>query len=181
MTDEIKPETLESATEVISPPSDADESPSSDEERLGALTRERDEYEDLLLRKTAEFDNFRKRVERERQAVNESAAVDLITELLPLVDDLERALMTETNDSENVTAYRTGVNLIHKQLLGVLAKYGVSPIDTSGQQFDPHYHEAVAHEVNENHREGEIIDEVRRGYMSRGRLLRPAMVRVAKA
>jgi molecular chaperone GrpE len=181
MTDETRPETLESETEVIPPPSDADESPSSNEERLSELTRERDEYEDLLLRKTAEFDNFRKRVERERQAINESAAVDLITELLPLVDDLERALMSETNNSENVTAYRAGVNLIHKQLLGVLAKHGVSPIDTSGQQFDPHYHEAVAHEVNENHSEGEIIDEVRRGYMSRGRLLRPAMVRVAKA
>ena len=88
--------------------------------------------------------------------------------------------MSEAN-AESTTAYRAGVNLIHKQLLVVLAKHGVSPIDTSGQQFDPHYHEAVAYEVNEKHSEGEIIDEVRRGYMSRGRLLRPAMVRVAKA
>ena len=180
MTDDTRPETLESTTEVIPPPSDTDESRSSTDERLSELTRERDEYEDLLLRKTAEFDNFRKRVERERKSVNESAAVDLITELLPLIDDLERALMSEAN-AESTTAYRAGVNLIHKQLLVVLAKHGVSPIDTSGQQFDPHYHEAVAYEVNEKHSEGEIIDEVRRGYMSRGRLLRPAMVRVAKA
>ena len=180
MTDDTRPETLESVTEVIPPPSDTDESRSSTDGRLSGLTRERDEYEDLLLRKTAEFDNFRKRVERERKSVNESAAVDLITELLPLIDDLERALMSEAT-AESATAYRAGVNLIHKQLLGVLAKHGVSPIDTSGQQFDPHYHEAVAYEVNENHSEGEIIDEVRRGYMSRGRLLRPAMVRVAKA
>ena len=181
MTDDTRPETLKSATEVIPPPSDTDESRSSTDERLSELTRERDEYEDLLLRKTAEFDNFRKRVERERKSVNESAAVDLITELLPLIDDLERALMSEAN-AESATAYRAGVNLIHKQLLGVLAKHGVSPINnTSGQQFDPHYHEAVAYEVNEKHSEGEIIDDVRRGYMSRGRLLRPAMVRVAKA
>lgn len=180
MTDDTRPETLESATEVIPPPSDTDESRSSTDERLSELTRERDEYEDLLLRKTADFDNFQKRVERERKSVNESAAVDLITELLPLIDDLERALMSEAN-AGSATAYRVGVNLIHKQLLGVLAKRGVSPIDTSGEQFDPHYHEAMAYEVNEKHSEGEIIDEVRRGYMSRGRLLRPAMVRVAKA
>lgn len=180
MTDDTRPETLESATEVIPPPSDTDGSRSSTDERLSELTRERDEYEDLLLRKTADFDNFQKRVERERKSVNESAAVDLITELLPLIDDLERALMSEAN-AGSATAYRAGVNLIHKQLLGVLAKRGVSPIDTSGEQFDPHYHEAMAYEVNEKHSEGEIIDEVRRGYMSRGRLLRPAMVRVAKA
>ena len=180
MTDDTRPETLKSATQVIPPPSDTDESRSSTDERLSELTRERDEYEDLLLRKTADFDNFQKRVERERKFVNESAAVDLITELLPLIDDLERALMSEAN-AESATAYRAGVNLIHKQLLGVLAKRGVSPIDTSGEQFDPHYHEAMAYEVNEKHSEGEIIDEVRRGYMSRGRLLRPAMVRVAKA
>lgn len=180
MTDDNRPETLESATEVIPPPSDTDGSRSSTDERLSELTRERDEYEDLLLRKTADFDNFQKRVERERKSVNESAAVDLITELLPLIDDLERALMSEAN-AGSATAYRAGVNLIHKQLLGVLAKRGVSPIDTSGEQFDPHYHEAMAYEVNEKHSEGEIIDEVRRGYMSRGRLLRPAMVRVAKA
>ena len=180
MTDDTRPETLESATEVIPPPSDTDESRSSTDERLSELTRERDECKDLLLRKTADFDNFQKRVERERKSVNESAAVDLITELLPLIDDLERALMSEAN-AESATAYRAGVNLIHKQLLGVLAKRGVSPIDTSGEQFDPHYHEAMAYEVNEKHSEGEIIDEVRRGYMSRGRLLRPTMVRVAKA
>lgn len=180
MTDDTRPETLESAIEVIPPPSDTDESRSSTDERLSELTRERDEYEDLLLRKTADFDNFQKRVERERKSINESAAVDLITELLPLIDDLERALMSEAN-AGSATAYRAGVNLIHKQLLGVLAKRGVSPIDTSGEQFDPHYHEAMAYEVNEKHSEGEIIDEVRRGYMSRGRLLRPAMVRVAKA
>ena len=97
MTDDNRPETLESATEVIPPPSDTDGSRSSTDERLSELTRERDEYEDLLLRKTADFDNFQKRVERERKSVNESAAVDLITELLPLIDDLERALMSEAN------------------------------------------------------------------------------------
>ena len=141
--------------------------------------RQRDEYYDLLLRKTAEFDNFRKRIERERQAVSESAAADLIAELLPLVDDLERALRTEAA-GESAQAYRRGVELIHRQLLELLRKRGVRPIVAEGTDFDPHYHQAVSHEPAEDRREGEVIEEFRRGYMLGDRLLRPAMVKVAK-
>ena len=141
--------------------------------------RKRDEYYDLLLRKTAEFDNFRTRTERERQAVTEAAAADLIGELLPLVDDLERALQVEAAD-ESAEAYRRGVELIHRQLLEVLRKRGVRPIEALGADFDPYYHQAVSHEPAEGRREGEVIEEFRRGYMLGDRLLRPAMVRVAK-
>ena len=144
------------------------------------IARERDEYRDLLLRKTAELDNYRKRVERERAAADEAAAADLITELLPLLDNLERALGTDM-DTATAAAYRTGVELIHKQLLDLLAKRRVVPIDTAGRDFDPHFHQAVAHEVSGEHADGQIIAELRRGYMLAERLLRPAMVRVAKA
>jgi molecular chaperone GrpE len=145
----------------------------------GELQRQRDEYYDRLLRKTAEFDNYRKRIDRERQQVTEAAAADLIAELLPLVDDLERALKADAGDS-GVDAYRRGVELIHKQLVELLRKRGVRPIDAVGADFDPHYHQAVAHEHVEGRRDGEVTEEFRRGYMLGDRLLRPAMVKVAK-
>jgi len=143
------------------------------------VQKQRDEYYDLLLRKSAEFDNYRKRVERDRQSMIESAAAGLIEDLLPLVDDLERALTAETGTA-GAEAYRQGVELIHRQLLETLRKRGVRAIDAVGAQFDPHYHQAVIHEVAEGHREGEVIEELRRGYMLGDRLLRASMVKVAK-
>jgi molecular chaperone GrpE len=143
------------------------------------LQRQRDDYYDRLLRKTAEFDNYRKRTDRERLQLSEAAAADLLTELLPLVDDLERALKADAG-SDAVESIRKGVELIHKQLLDVLRKRGVKPIEALGADFDPHYHMAVAHEPADGRREGEVIEEFRRGYMLGDRLLRPAMVKVAK-
>jgi molecular chaperone GrpE len=143
------------------------------------LQRQRDEFKDLLLRKTAEFDNFRKRIERERQAVSESAAADLLAELLPLLDDLERALKAEAGP-EGAEVYRRGVEMIHRQLSEILRKRGVRPIEAIGTDFDPYYHQAVAHEPAAGHRDGEIVEEFRRGYMLGDRLLRPSMVKVAK-
>ena len=153
-----------------------DESSTPDTE----AARQRDEYKDLLLRKTAEFENFRKRTERERQSLAEAAAADLLQELLPLVDDLERALQAEAT-SEAANAYRRGVEIIHRQLSETLRKRGVRPIEALGADFDPHFHQAVSHEPAVGHREGEIVEEFRRGYMLGERLLRPAMVKVAKA
>ena len=141
--------------------------------------RQRDEYKDLLLRKTAEFDNFRKRTERERQSLSEAAAADLLRELLPLVDDLERALQADAG-SEGADAYRRGVELIYRHMTELLRKRGVRPIEARGADFDPHYHQAVSHEPAEGYREGEVIEEFRRGYMLGDRLLRPSMVKVAK-
>jgi molecular chaperone GrpE len=140
------------------------------------LKKERDDYYDRLLRKTAEFDNYRKRTDRERQQLSEAAAADLLQELLPLVDDMERALQAEGSDA----VIRKGVELIHKQLLDILRKRGVRPIEVLGADFDPHYHLAVAHDAADGRREGEVIEEFRRGYMLGDRLLRPAMVKVAK-
>ncbi|MEP6915429.1 MAG: nucleotide exchange factor GrpE [Acidobacteriota bacterium] len=143
------------------------------------LQRERDEFYELLLRKSAEFDNFRKRVERERQAQAESAAANLIEELLPLMDDLERALKAEAGTDAG-EAYRRGVELIHRQLGDILRKRGVRPVEALGQDFDPHYHQSVSHEAVEGKRDGEIIEEFRRGYLLGDRLLRPSMVKVAQ-
>ena len=142
------------------------------------VQRERDEFKDLLLRKSAEFDNYRKRVERDRQAVSDAAAASMIEELLPLVDDLERAL--KAGAASDVASYRRGVQLILDKLNDILRKRGVRPIEVLGADFDPYYHQAVAHEHAEGKHEGEIIEEFRRGYMLGDRLLRPSMVKVAK-
>jgi len=160
----------------------ADEGPDAPPETASPeeLARQRDDCHDRLLRMTAEFDNFRKRIERERRDLAEAAGADLITDLLPVLDDLERALQVPATTDE-AAAYRRGFEIIHKQWLDALSKRGVAPIEAVGQEFDPRYHEAIAHEASDTHRDGEVIGEVRRGYMLRDRLLRAAMVRVAKA
>jgi molecular chaperone GrpE len=143
------------------------------------LQRERDDYQDRWLRKTAEFENYRKRVERERREQADQSVIDLLLDVLLVVDDFDLALTVNSDDS--AAAYRKGVELIHAKLQDVLRKYGVRPIEALGTDFDPNVHQAVLHEVSPEHREGEVIGELRRGYTIGERLLRPAMVRVAKS
>ena len=155
--------------------------PSSDPpvsiDRIADLERERDDYHDRWLRKTAEFDNYRKRVERERRDHADAVAEGVLSDLLPLVDDLERALQTPA--APEAQAYRTGVELIHKQMVDLLRKRGVTTIDTTDADFDPRVHQAVTQEQSDRHRDGQVMEELRRGYMLGDRLLRPAMVKVA--
>jgi molecular chaperone GrpE len=145
----------------------------------GTLKRERDDYYDRLLRKTAEFDNYRRRVERERREQADQSVVDLLEDLLLVVDDFDLALTVEPG--EGAGAYRKGIELIHAKLHDMLKKKGVRPIESLGADFDPNVHQAVVHEPSPGHRENEVIGEMRRGYTLGGRLLRPAMVKVAKA
>jgi molecular chaperone GrpE len=153
--------------------------PVAGSDEASALQRQRDEYYDLLLRKTAEFDNYRKRIDRERLTLAEATAASVVEELLPLMDDLERALQADPG-TEGAEAYRRGVELIHRQLGEILRKRGLVAIEAVGTDFDPHLHQAVAYDAVEGRRDGEIIDELRRGYRLGDRLLRPSMVRVAK-
>ena len=149
---------------------------------VSELQRERDELLDRLLRKTAEFDNYRKRIDRERREQADQAVTDLLDELLLVVDDFDRALTVDApGDDVGGGAYRKGVELIHAKLNDLLRKRGVRPIETLGMDFDPNLHQAVIHESSPNHREGEVIGELRRGYLIGDRLLRPATVKVAKA
>jgi molecular chaperone GrpE len=146
---------------------------------LDALRRERDENYDRLLRKTAEFDNYRKRVERERREQADRAVTGILEDLLAVVDDFERALAVEPG--EGAAAYRKGVELIYSKLQELLRRQGVKPIEALGADFDPNLHQAVMHEPADGYRDGEVIDELRKGYMLNDRLLRPSMVKVAKA
>lgn len=156
---------------------DSREESASDD--LAQLRRERDELKDRLLRTAAEFDNYRKRTDRERTAVNENITAGVLEEFLPLVDDLERALRAEAGDA-GPEAYRQGVELILKGIEELLRRRGVKPIEAVGADFDPNYHQAVSYEPAEGHRDGEIVEEFRRGYTIGDRLLRPSMVKVAK-
>ncbi len=143
---------------------------------LEELRRERDALQDRLLRTAAEFDNYRKRMDRERRDLAEYAGGEAIKDLFPIIDNLDRALQAPAQDDP----LRKGVELIHKQMLEILRKRGVTPIEALGADFDPNVHEAVTQEESAQHREGEVMEELQRGYKVGDRLLRPAMVKVAK-
>jgi molecular chaperone GrpE len=152
------------------------------EGQLAAITAERDQLvaekadlQDRLLRARAEFDNARRRAERERSDFLQFAAMDLVRDILPVLDDFERALKVETADKE----YAKGVELIYNRLSETLKKMGLEPVDTTGQKFDPNLHQAVERVENHDAEDQTILGEFQRGYNFRGKLLRPAMVRVA--
>ena len=150
----------------------------ADESPVDALRREKDALQDRLLRLAAEFDNYRKRVDRDRRDQADAAVADALEDLFPIMDNLDRALQAPAG--EDVDAYRKGVELIHKQMSDLLRKRGVKAIEAVGADFDPNYHQAVVQEVSADHREGEVMEELRRGYVLGDRLLRPAMVKVAR-
>ncbi|HWB86652.1 MAG TPA: nucleotide exchange factor GrpE [Bryobacteraceae bacterium] len=152
------------------------------EGRLAALAAERDqlvtekaELHDLLLRTRAEFDNARRRVERERSEFLQFAAMELVRDLLPVLDDFERALKVESADKE----YAKGVELIYQRLYDTLKKLGLEPIESKGKPFDPNRHQAVERVQTKDAEDQTVLDEFQRGYNFKGRLLRPAMVKVA--
>src|SRR5262245_36427574 len=167
------------ADEPLTDAEEAPAAPAAPDAALAELQRERDDYYDRLLRKSAEFDNYRKRVERERREQGDQAVNNLLEELLLVVDDFDRALTVDAG--EGGASYRKGIELIHAKLNDLLRKHGVRPIDAVGADFDPNLHQAVVHEESNEHRDGEVIAELRKGYTIGDRLLRPAMVKVAKA
>jgi molecular chaperone GrpE len=142
------------------------------------LRKDRDGLHDRLLRQAAEFDNYRKRVERDRRDSAQFAAVDLVQDLLPVIDDFERALQIEAPGAES---YRQGLEIIHRALMDMLRKRGVTPIEAVGTDFDPQVHQAVAYEDAPDRRDGEVMEQFTRGYRLGDKLIRPAMVKVAKA
>src|SRR5215469_1469177 len=140
------------------------------------LRAERDSLLDRLARMQAEFDNARKRAAKEQQEYRDYALVDAIKTLIPVLDSFERALQASPEKSE----FHVGVELIHKQLQDALAKIGMRPISAKGEQFDPRFHEAVEMVDTEDARDHQVLEELQRGYKLKDRLLRPAMVKVAR-
>jgi molecular chaperone GrpE len=154
------------------------------ETELKKLADERHELNDRLARRQADFENYRKRTERERTEAYNRATGDVVGRLLPVLDNLRRALDAEgsfeSGESAEFVHFLRGVELIEKQLAGVLEGLGVEPVPTVGQRFDPHIHEAVVTEETDEFEPDTVMEEMRRGYRLGDKLIRPAMVKVSK-
>lgn len=144
--------------------------------RLEEALREKDGFYDRLLRKQAEFDNYRKRMERERDESGASAAREVLKRLLPVLDNMERALRTSEGSTDPL---RRGIEMVHQQFLDLLKKEGIRPIDALGSCFDPRLHEAVEVLDVAGFEADVILEEMQKGYTWNDRLLRPALVKVS--
>ncbi len=148
---------------------------------LESVRKERDEYYDLLLRKQAEFDNYRKRTLKDREEARVAALTEMSKELLPVLDAAEKgltALAADTGDPR-LAGYRQGYELLLRNMRNVLERFGVKELPAVGEKFDPSVHEAVLTEATDEHEEGRVLEEYRKGYTISDRLLRPAQVKVA--
>jgi molecular chaperone GrpE len=146
-------------------------------EEIAKLRGDVDELQQLLIRRQADFENYRKRVERDRHEEGRRGVERLITELIPVLDVFDRALQGH-DDSAN-DEYRQGMSLIRKQLWDVLTRHGVTRIDAGGKMFDPHFHQAIERVESKDYPDGSVTDVFQDGYLFHGRVLRPAIVRVA--
>ena len=140
-----------------------------------ALLQEKAELQSLLLRRQADYENSRRRAEKERMEHAEYAAMDAVKAFLPILDDFERALGVETTDKD----YARGIELIYQRTLDTLKKLGLEPMETQGAVFDPNIHHAIEMVTTEEAADQTVLGEFQRGYHFKGKLLRPALVRVA--
>lgn len=147
--------------------------------QINGLIAEKASLYDRLLRGQAEFENYRKRVERERSEIYQRGRDDVLLQFLPVVDNFERALSSLETSEGDEQALRHGVELIHKQFKDALSKFGLETVEAVGHVFDPHVHEAVTTEATDKHEENTVIEEFQRGYRIGDRVLRPAKVKVA--
>jgi molecular chaperone GrpE len=179
---EAPEETVPSVVEAAPTTTDASENQAADAgeaSELERLQREASEMRELAQRKQAEFENYRKRMERERMDLARYAGADVVKEVLPVLDNLERALRAAGGASED--QLRDGVAIIHRQLQEILSRLGLTEVPSQGKPFDPHVHEAVSQIETEDQTEGTVLEVFQKGYLFKDRLLRPAMVSVARA
>lgn len=184
----MDPEPMEAAEEAEGASAEASETvaarpdPQAElQSQIDTLAQEKIALYDQLLRRQAEFENYRKRVDRERTESHHKARADLLVELLPVVDNFERALASLQTSGADAAGLRHGVELIHRQFKDALTKFGLQPVEALGQAFDPNLHEAVTIEPTDEHKENTVIEEFERGYKLGDRLLRPAKVKVASS
>ena len=174
--EEVGPE-KELSREAASATDETGEQAVSAESDSDLLRAEVERMREMYLRKLAEFDNYRKRTERERDEFKNTATEDVIRELLPVIDNFERALQ-HAGDSDP-ESFRQGVEMISRQLVDLLQKEGLEEVDPKGGPFDPELHEAVDRVENSEHEPGTVVSVLVKGYTLHGRLVRPAMVSVA--
>lgn len=172
----VKVKNAEGSAQAEEGPAAAEES-AQGEAQMKKLSGELDDLRQTLLRRQADFDNYRKRVEKERAEDSKRATARVIESLIPIVDSFEHALAAHKDDE--YAGYRKGFELIYKQLLDSFAKLGVERIEPLGQPFDPHMHQAMDRTETTEHADGTILEVFQPVYVYHGRVLRPAMVRVA--
>jgi molecular chaperone GrpE len=144
---------------------------------LAKLRAEKEELTQTLVRRQADFENFKKRIERDRQEEARRGVERMITDLIPVLDGFDRAL--QSHEDPSYEEYRKGVILIRKQLWDALARHGVQKVDAAGKMFDPHVHQAIERIESRDYPDGSIVEVLQDGYVFYGRVLRPAIVRVA--
>ncbi|WP_245850667.1 nucleotide exchange factor GrpE [Paenibacillus herberti] len=185
------PETVDQATaaasgEPLEAVQDASQSVDSEDQaseneedpRYAELVRQAEDNQQRFLRAQADFDNFRRRTQKEKEELGQYASSKLLTQLLPIVDNFERAMAAAsgTGDSESLAK---GVDMIFRQLQGVLEQEGLKAMDTVGQSFNPEFHQAVMSVESDEHEEGTVVEELQKGYTLKDKVLRPAMVKVS--
>lgn len=186
MNDQKDPKATETSTSADAGASPETDLPGSGPETIQAgeaqaeevrrLKEERDALSDQLLRTLADFDNFRKRTQREMGEVRVHATIETLRAFLPILDGFERALAAQGGSVDDM---RKGVEMIHKQLLDAARRLGMEAVDATGKPFDPHQHEAIEMVDTSDHPDQHVIQELQRGYRLKDRLIRPSMVRVA--
>ncbi|PTJ84935.1 nucleotide exchange factor GrpE [Staphylococcus succinus] len=169
--EEVKDNLQEDNTEEIE--SDADPK----DEEIEQLKKDVQEKEEKYLRLYAEFENYKRRIQKENQTMKEYKAQDVLNDILPTIDNIERALQIDGED-EQFTSLKKGVEMVHESLINALKNNGLEKIETEGQQFDPNVHQAVVQDDNPDFESGEITQELQRGYKLKDRVLRPSMVKV---
>ena len=177
---EVAEETVEAQAEEVSEETEkpAKEKTKKTKKKKDERDEKIEELSDKLLRQMAEFDNFRKRTEKEKSAMYEIGAKDIIEKLLPLVDNFERALAAVPEEQKE-DAFVTGMEMIYKQMMTMLEGVGVKPIEAVGQEFNPDLHNAVMHVEDENVGENVVVEEFQKGYTYRESVVRYSMVKVA--
>jgi molecular chaperone GrpE len=146
---------------------------------LENLKKEYDSVYDRLLRKQAEFENFKKRADREKSEYIQFASSELVKELLNVLDSFDLALRNAAGDGAGKAETLRGFELIYKQIQDTMARFGLKPIEAKGKAFDPNFHQAVSTQASKDLEENTVVEEMRKGYTLNGRLLRPAMVTVS--
>lgn len=172
----VKVKNAENPLQAEEVPAAVDE-PAREDAQLKKLSADLEDLRQTLLRRQADFDNYRKRIEKERAEDSKRATARVIESLIPVVDSFEHALAAHKDDE--YAGYRKGFELIYKQLLDNLAKLGVERIEPLGRPFDPHMHQAMDRTETTEHADGTILEVFQPAYVHHGRILRPAMVRVA--
>jgi len=147
------------------------------DEEIQQLKKDVQENEEKYLRLYAEFENYKRRIQKENQTMKEYKAQDVLNDILPTIDNIERALQIDGED-EQFKSLKKGVEMVHESLLNALKNNGLERIETEGQQFDPNFHQAVVQDDNPDFESGQITEELQSGYKLKERILRPSMVKV---